>query len=31
VAVQTERSSVAAGDPFAGARILVVDHEPANI
>jgi len=32
VAVQTERSSVAAaGDPFAGARILVVDDEPANI
>jgi putative two-component system response regulator len=32
VAVQTEGSSVAAaGDPFAGARILVVDDEPANI
>jgi PleD family two-component response regulator len=32
MAVQTERSSgAAASDPFAGARILVVDDEPANI
>jgi putative two-component system response regulator len=32
VAVQTERSSVAAaGDPFARARVLVVDDAPANI
>src|SRR5690348_6192797 len=32
MAVQSERSSVAAaGDPFAGARILVVDDEPANV
>jgi response regulator RpfG family c-di-GMP phosphodiesterase len=30
--VETDRSSVAAaGDPFADARILVVDDEPANI
>ena len=30
--METDRSSVAAtGDPFAGARILVVDDEPANI